>query len=81
MHPSRLTSPLSPPPTAPASAQPKPTKALFNLTTPVETLAFNHDGQLLFMASRFNKNAVRMVKMGAGGVGATGWRGRRGWSR
>ncbi len=38
-----------------------PTKALTNLTTAVDTLAFNHDGQLLAMASKWNRDALRVV--------------------
>ncbi len=40
-----------------------PLKSLMNLTTPVETLRFNHDGQLLAMASRWAKNALRVVHL------------------
>jgi U3 small nucleolar RNA-associated protein 18 len=40
-----------------------PLKCLMNLTTPVETLQFNHDGQLLAMASRWSKNALRIVHL------------------
>lgn len=39
----------------------KPMKAIMNLTTAVDTLAFNHDGQLLAMASKWNRDALRMV--------------------
>jgi U3 small nucleolar RNA-associated protein 18 len=36
-------------------------KAFMNLTTPVETMRFNHDGQLLGMGTRWDKNSFRLV--------------------
>jgi len=43
------------------SAALPPTKALTHLTTTVDSLAFNHDGQLLAMASKWNRDALRVV--------------------
>jgi U3 small nucleolar RNA-associated protein 18 len=40
---------------------PTPTRSLMNLTTSAESVQYNHDGQLLAIASRWNKNAVRLV--------------------
>lgn len=40
---------------------PKMIKALGNLTTPISTLKFNHDGQILAMASLDKKDALRFV--------------------
>uniref|UniRef100_A0A7S2GVY7 Anaphase-promoting complex subunit 4 WD40 domain-containing protein n=1 Tax=Octactis speculum TaxID=3111310 RepID=A0A7S2GVY7_9STRA len=45
----------------PSSANPKPSRAVMNLTTPVETLTFNHDGQLLALASRWSKDSMRIL--------------------
>lgn len=45
------------------NAQRSPWKALLNLTTAVETAVFNHDSSILLLASRFNKNAVRLVSV------------------
>ncbi len=39
----------------------RPLKALPNLTTAADSLCFNHDGQLLAMASRWKRDALRMV--------------------
>jgi U3 small nucleolar RNA-associated protein 18 len=39
----------------------RPLKALPNLTTTVDSLGFNHDGQLLAMASRWKRDALRVV--------------------
>ena len=44
-----------------ASETPKLVKALGHLTTPVSTLRFNHDAQLLAMASKDKKDAMRLV--------------------
>ncbi|EWM21880.1 u3 small nucleolar rna-associated protein 18 [Nannochloropsis gaditana] len=38
-----------------------PCKALTHLMTAVDTLAFNHDGMLLAMASKWNRDALRVV--------------------
>lgn len=39
----------------------QPLKALMNLTTTVDSLAFNHDCQILAMASRMKKDSLRLV--------------------
>ncbi|KAL8953500.1 MAG: hypothetical protein Q9222_000647 [Ikaeria aurantiellina] len=39
---------------------PQPTRALDNLTTPTSHLAFSPDGQLMLMASRWKRNALRL---------------------
>jgi U3 small nucleolar RNA-associated protein 18 len=41
--------------------QPEPLKTLSALTTRISTLAFNHDAQLLVMASREGKDGMRVV--------------------
>ena len=41
--------------------RPKPLKALGNLTTAITSLQFNHDSQLLAMASNAKKDQMRMV--------------------
>ncbi|KAI0164828.1 Indigoidine synthase A like protein-domain-containing protein [Xylariaceae sp. FL1272] len=43
--------------------RPEPTRALMQLTTPVTTLAFSPDGQLLAIASRFKKDALKLVHL------------------
>lgn len=43
------------------SRDPKPVKAVMNLTTQIDTLSFNHDGQILSLASRMKKDALRFV--------------------
>ncbi|KAF2735381.1 WD40 repeat-like protein [Polyplosphaeria fusca] len=43
--------------------QPKPIRALENLTTPISHLAFTPDGQILCMASRWKHNAIRLVHL------------------
>lgn len=40
---------------------PKPLKAIANLTTSISTLRFNHDSQLLAIASNTKKDQMRMV--------------------
>ena len=42
-------------------AAPKLIKTLGNLTTPISTLRFNHDAQILAMASKDKKDAMRLV--------------------
>eukprot|EP00698_Gefionella_okellyi_P005767 TRINITY_DN15223_c0_g1_i1.p1 TRINITY_DN15223_c0_g1~~TRINITY_DN15223_c0_g1_i1.p1 ORF type:complete len:434 (+),score=76.02 TRINITY_DN15223_c0_g1_i1:37-1302(+) len=42
---------------------PTPTKALLNLTTPVDSLVFNPDSQILAMSSHGRKNALRLVHL------------------
>ena len=51
---------------SPSSGQPalpKPRKALGNLTTAVSSLAFNHDAQLMVMASSMKKDQLRLVHL------------------
>ncbi|CAA7266393.1 unnamed protein product [Cyclocybe aegerita] len=43
--------------------KPKLVKALGHLTTPISTLRFNHDGQMLAMASKDKKDALRLVHL------------------
>ena len=43
------------------SRTPKLFKALGHLTTPISTLRFNHDAQILAMASKDKKDAMRLV--------------------
>lgn len=40
---------------------PKPLKSIANLTTPISTTRFNHDAQILAIASKEKKDALRMV--------------------
>jgi hypothetical protein len=40
---------------------PHPSKTMMNLTTPITSMKFNHDGQILGIASRSKKNAFRLV--------------------
>lgn len=42
---------------------PKPTRTLDQLTTPTSHLAFSPDGQLLVVASRWKKDALRLVHL------------------
>ncbi|KIM47345.1 hypothetical protein M413DRAFT_440781 [Hebeloma cylindrosporum] len=42
---------------------PKLVKALGHLTTPISTLRFNHDAQLLAMASKDKKDSMRLVHL------------------
>ncbi|KAI1977505.1 U3 snoRNP protein [Ophidiomyces ophidiicola] len=42
---------------------PKPTRMLDQLTTPVSHLAFSNNGQLLVMASRWKKDALKLVHL------------------
>ncbi|KAL5121008.1 U3 snoRNP protein [Pleosporales sp. CAS-2024a] len=42
---------------------PKPLRALENLTTPISHLDFSPDGQILAMASRWKKSAIRLVHL------------------
>lgn len=37
----------------------KPIKTVLNLATQIDTLAFNHDGQMLVMGSRLKRDALR----------------------
>jgi U3 small nucleolar RNA-associated protein 18 len=43
--------------------KPKPTRTLDQLTTPTSHLSFSPDGQLLVMASRWKKDALRLVHL------------------
>jgi len=43
------------------ASRPAPTKTFMHLTTPVDELLFNHDSQILAMASRRTKDALKMV--------------------
>jgi U3 small nucleolar RNA-associated protein 18 len=60
LHPGYTTTDNSPNIT---THRPAPTKTLSNLTTPISSLAFSPDGQLLVMASRWKKNALRLVHL------------------
>lgn len=44
-------------------SHPKPIRTLDQLTTPVSTLSFSGDGQLLVMASRWKADALRLVHL------------------
>jgi len=51
---------------SPSSVQPthrKPLKTLGNLTTAVSSLTFNHDAQLMVMASSMKKDQLRLVHL------------------
>jgi U3 small nucleolar RNA-associated protein 18 len=43
------------------NANPKPVKTIGNLTTAISTLRFNHDAQILAVASKEKKDSMRMV--------------------
>lgn len=66
-----LASPTQPPSSTNAGAaeqqpiplQPKPTKTLDHLTTPTSHLTFSPDGQLLAMASKWKRDAMRLVHL------------------
>lgn len=36
-------------------------KTVLNLSTAIDTLSFNHDGQMMVMASRLKRDALRWV--------------------
>jgi len=40
---------------------PSPIKSVLNLTTPIDEVSFNHDGQLLAMISRRKKDSMKLV--------------------
>ncbi|KIY64511.1 WD40 repeat-like protein [Cylindrobasidium torrendii FP15055 ss-10] len=44
-------------------ATPKPKKAVGNLTTAVSGMSFNHDGQLLAVASKEKKDGMKMIHL------------------
>ena len=46
---------------ASASAHPPAAATMSNLTTPIDSVRYNHDGQMLAIASREAKDALRMV--------------------
>jgi len=46
-----------------ATGTPKLVKALGHLTTPISTLRFNHDAQILAMASKDKKDAMRLIHL------------------
>lgn len=46
-----------------AAAPGTPAKALLNLTTTIDTLAFSPDGQMLAMASRMKRDSLRLVHL------------------
>lgn len=48
---------------SPVPANPKPTRTLDQLTTPTSHLVFSPDGQLLVVASRWKKDALRIVHL------------------
>lgn len=45
------------------TAHPKPKRVLDQLTTPISHLVFSNDGQILIMASRWKRNALRIVHL------------------
>jgi U3 small nucleolar RNA-associated protein 18 len=47
----------------PVPPAPKPTRMLDHLTTPTSHLAFSHDGQILAMASKWKRDAMRLVHL------------------
>ena len=47
----------------PVPKQPKPTRALDQLTTPTSHLVFSPDGQMMVMASRWKKDALRIIHL------------------
>jgi U3 small nucleolar RNA-associated protein 18 len=48
---------------APQERNPQPLKVIMNLTTPVDQLQFNHDGQLLAMLSRRKLDQLRVLNV------------------
>jgi len=47
--------------TASISSPPKPLKTIGNLTTAISTMRFNHDAQILALASKTKKDQLKMV--------------------
>ncbi|KAF7375119.1 Methyltransf-2 domain-containing protein [Mycena sanguinolenta] len=45
------------------TAQPKPVKTIGHLTTAISTLRFNHDAQVMAVASREKKDAMRLIHL------------------
>ncbi|CAX40936.1 U3 small nucleolar RNA-associated protein, putative [Candida dubliniensis CD36] len=52
----------------PETAHPKPIKTVENLITSISSLVFNPDGQLLCIASRAKRDALRLVHLPSGSV-------------
>ena len=48
---------------SPVPQHPTPTKTLDHLTTPTSHLCFSHDGQILAMASKWKRDAMRLVHL------------------
>nr|POE93494.1 putative u3 small nucleolar rna-associated protein 18 [Quercus suber] len=48
---------------SPIPLQPKPTKTLDHLTTPISNLTFSPDGQILAMSSKWKKDSLRLVHL------------------
>ncbi|KAG7439545.1 WD40 repeat-like protein [Guyanagaster necrorhizus] len=46
-----------------STVHPKPTKTIGNLTTAISTLRFNHDAQLMAIASREKKDAMKLIHL------------------
>lgn len=44
------------------SATPTPLRALMSLTTRVDSVLFNHDSQIMAIASKRNKDAFKLVR-------------------
>lgn len=55
--------PSATPTDQPVPLQPKPSKTLDHLTTPTSHLTFSPDGQLLAMASKWKRDAMRLVHL------------------
>lgn len=51
-----------------AAGASKPVKTLMQLTTTVDTLCFNQDGQMLAMGSRMKRDSLRLVHLPSGSV-------------
>jgi len=49
--------------TASTSGAPKPLKTIGNLTTSISTMRFNHDAQILALASKTKKDQLKMVHL------------------
>lgn len=45
----------------PNNARPKPIKAITNLTTRINNIVFNHDSQLMVIASQSKKDQLRVI--------------------
>lgn len=45
------------------TVKPKPLKTLGHLTTNISCLSYNHDAQLLAMASNVKKDQMRLVRL------------------